>query len=233
MKTMNSKRKNQNRKITEAVVGIAMFAALAYGVTFVSRIPVYFLTFDAKDAVITVASFVYGPLAGVIMSLLTALLELVTVSDTGLYGFIMNFVSSAVFAATASGIYKLWRNPRGAVFGPVLAVLTMTGTMLLMNIWITPVFMTILTGATVTQAEVVAMIPTLLFPFNLAKGLLNAALAMLLYKPLSVALSRAGLVGRGEEKKSFSWNRTSILIAVVSLLMIAAAVILFVFLKQK
>ena len=77
------------------------------------------------------------------------------------------------------------------------------------------------------------MIPTLLFPFNLAKGLLNAALAMLLYKPLSVALSRAGLVGRGEEKKSFSWNRTSILIAVVSLLMIAAAVILFVFLKQK
>lgn len=227
MKTMNSKRKNQNRKITEAVVGIAMFAALAYGVTFVFRIPVYFLTFDAKDAVITVASFVYGPLAGVIMSLLTALIELFTVSGTGFYGFVMNFVSSAVFAATASGIYKLWRNPRGAVLGPVLAVLTMTGTMLLMNLWITPIYM----GA--PRDQVVAMIPTLLFPFNLAKGLLNAALAMLLYKPLSVALSRAGLVGRGEEKKSFSWNRTSILIAVVSLLMIAAAVILFVFLKQK
>ena len=227
MKTMNSKRKNQNRKITEAVVGIAMFAALAYGVTFVFRIPVSFLTFDAKDAVITVASFVYGPIAGVVMSLLTALIELFTVSGTGFYGFVMNFVSSAVFAATASGIYKLWRNPRGAVLGPVLAVLTMTGTMLLMNLWITPIYM----GA--PRDQVVAMIPTPLFPFNLAKGLLNAALAMLLYKPLSVALSRAGLVGRGEEKKSFSWNRTSILIAVVSLLMIAAAVILFVFLKQK
>lgn len=230
MKTSNNK--NKNRKLTETAVGIAMFAALAYGVTFVFRIPVSFLTFDAKDAVITVASFVYGPIAGVVMSLLTALLELVTVSGTGLYGFVMNFVSSAVFAATASGIYKLWRNPRGAVLGPILAVFTMTGAMLLMNIWITPIYMTIITGATVTQAEVIALIPTLLFPFNLAKGLLNAALAMLLYKPLSVALSRAGLVGRGEEKKSFSWNRTTLLISLAALLMIAVAVTLFLLLKK-
>ena len=230
MKTSTGK--NKNRKMTETAVGIAMFAALAYGVTLVFPIPVSFLTFDAKDAVITVASFVYGPLAGVIMSLLTALLELFTVSGTGLYGFIMNFVSSAVFAATASGIYKLWRNPRGAVFGPVLAVFTMTGIMLPMNIWITPVYMTTLTGSTVTQAEVIAMIPTLLFPFNLAKGLLNAALAMLLYKPLSVALSRAGFVGRGEEKKSFSWNRTTLFISLAALLMIAVAVTLFVLLNK-
>ena len=230
MKTLNSK--NKNRKLTETAVGIAMFAALAYGVTFVFRLPVSFLTFDAKDAVITVASFVYGPIAGVIMSLLTALLELVTVSGTGLYGFVMNFVSSAIFAATASGIYRLWHNPRGAVLGPILAVFTMTGTMLLMNIWITPIYMTIITGATVTQAEVIALIPTLLFPFNLAKGLLNAALAMLLYKPLSVALSRAGLVGRGEEKKSFSWNRTTLLISLAALLMIAVAVTLFLLLKK-
>ena len=224
MKTSNSK--NKNRKLTETAVGIAMFAALAYGVTFVFRIPVSFLTFDAKDAVITVASFVYGPIAGVVMSLLTALLELITVSGTGLYGFVMNFVSSAVFAATASGIYKLWRNPRGAVLGPILAVFTMTGAMLLMNLWITPIYMG------VSGEEVAALIPTLFFPFNLAKGLLNAALAMLFYKPLSVALSRAGLVGRGEEKKSFSWNRTTLLISLAALLMIAVAVTLFLLLKK-
>ena len=224
MKTSNSK--NKNRKLTETAVGIAMFAALAYGVTFVFRLPVSFLTFDAKDAVITVASFVYGPIAGVIMSLLTALLELVTVSGTGLYGFVMNFVSSAIFAATASGIYRLWRNPRGAVLGPILAVFTMTGAMLLMNLWITPIYMG------VSWEEVAALIPTLFFPFNLAKGLLNAALAMLLYKPLSVALSRAGLVGRGEEKKSFSWNRTTLLISLAALLMIAVAVTLFLLLKK-
>lgn len=212
--------------MTESAVGIAMFAALAYGVTFVFRIPVSFLTFDAKDAVITVASFVYGPLSGVLMSLLAALLELFTVSSTGFYGFVMNFVSSAIFAATASGIYRLWRNPQGAVLGPILAVFTMTGSMLLMNLWITPLYMG------VSGAEVAALIPTLIFPFNLAKGLLNAAIAMLLYKPLSVALSRAGLVGRGEEKKSFSWNRTTLLITVVALIMLAVAVTLFVFLNR-
>lgn len=216
---------SKNRKTTETAVGIAMFAALAYGVTFVFRIPVSFLTFDAKDAVITVASFVYGPLSGVLMSLLTALIELFTVSGTGWYGFVMNFVSSAIFAATASGIYYLRRNPRGAILGPILAVFTMTGAMLLMNLWITPLYMG------VTSGEVAAMIPTLFFPFNLAKGFLNAAIAMLLYKPLSVALSRAGLVGRGEEKKSFSWNRTTLLIVLVAGLMIAAAIVLFLLLK--
>ena len=56
---------------------MAMFAALAYGVTFVFRIPVSFLTFDAKDAVLTVAAFIYGPLASVIMALIPALIELI------------------------------------------------------------------------------------------------------------------------------------------------------------
>lgn len=217
---------SKNKKMTETAVGIAMFSALAYGVTFVFRIPVSFLTFDAKDAVITVASFVYGPISGVLMSLLTALIELFTVSGTGFYGFVMNFVSSAIFAATASGIYRLWRNPRGAILGPILSVFTMTGAMLLMNLWITPLYMG------VTSGEVAAMIPTLFFPFNLAKGLLNAAIAMLLYKPLSVALSHAGLVGRGEAKKSFSWNLTTFWIALVACLMIAAAITLFLLLNH-
>ena len=66
-----------------SIVGMAMFAALAYGVTFVFRIPVSFLTFDAKDAVLTVASFIYGPLASLILALIPALIELITISGTG------------------------------------------------------------------------------------------------------------------------------------------------------
>ena len=78
---------------TKALVGIAMFAALAYGVTFVFRIPVMFLTFDAKDTLITIASLIYGPVSGIVLSLLVALIELITISGTGVYGFIMNFAS--------------------------------------------------------------------------------------------------------------------------------------------
>ena len=54
---------------------MAMFAALAYGVTFVFRIPVQFLTFDAKDAVISIASFIYGPTSAIVISLIAAFIE--------------------------------------------------------------------------------------------------------------------------------------------------------------
>lgn len=172
------------------MVALSVFAALAYGVTFVLRIKVGFLTFDAKDAVLTIAALIYGPVAGVVASLLTALLELLTVSDTGLYGFLMNFTSSAVFSAMAAWLYRLRRRPAHAAISLYTAALTMTGAMLLMNLAITPFYMG------VERGQVVAMLPTLLLPFNLAKGLMNAALAMLLYKPTVTALRRAGLAPR-------------------------------------
>ena len=85
--------KSNTKFDTKRLVGMAMFAALAYAVTFVFRIPVMFLTFDAKDAIIIISSLIYGPLAGVFISLTVALLELITISGTGVYGFIMNFAS--------------------------------------------------------------------------------------------------------------------------------------------
>ena len=81
---------------------LALFVALAYVTMFVFRIKVGFLTFDAKDAIITVAAISFGPLSGVLISLAVALLEMVTVSDTLIYGFLMNFLSSATFSATAA-----------------------------------------------------------------------------------------------------------------------------------
>lgn len=219
-------KKQTQRQATQRLVGIALFSAFSFAVTFVFRIPVAFLTFDAKDAVITVAAFLYGPLSGVAMSLIAALLELVTVSSTGLYGFLMNFLSSAVFSFVAAGFYSRWRRPKGAILGVSLAVAAMTAAMMLFNLLVTPLYMQVPT------AEVASMIPTLLLPFNLAKGLLNAALALLLYKPLSVALSRAGLIGYREEKKKLSWNRTTLLMLSATLLMVAAALTLFFLLKR-
>ena len=56
--------------LTGVVCGI-VGTLFSKGVSLVTNIPVGFLTFDAKDAVITIASFIYGPTSAVIMSLLT------------------------------------------------------------------------------------------------------------------------------------------------------------------
>ena len=76
------KKSNINTIDTKKLVGISMFAALAYAVTFVFRIPVMFLTFDAKDAIITIASLMYGPVPGIAISFTVAFLELITISGS-------------------------------------------------------------------------------------------------------------------------------------------------------
>lgn len=206
------------------LVGMAMFSALAYGVTFVFRIPVSFLTFDAKDAVLTIASFIYGPCAALIMALIPAFIEFVTISGTGFWGFLMNFASSACFAFTASVIYKYRRSFNGAIVGLYASVAATTALMMLLNIVVTPIYMK------VPREVVVDMLPTLLLPFNFAKALMNAAITMLIYKPTSIAMKRARLIGGKMDAK---FNKHSVLMLIIGGVTLAVAVTIFVILKTN
>lgn len=221
---------NKKKKIldTRIVVGMAVFSALAFVLSLVIRFPVLFLTFDVKDAIICTSAFIYGPVAAPIVALLAALLELITVSSTGLYGFLMNFLSSATLSAVASLIYRKWRSLNGAIVSMLLAVLSMVAVMMAANILITPYYMT---GGSV--AAVIQLIPSVLLPFNLAKGLLNAAITLLIYKPIKVAMKRAGLLKKNasaNEKtlaEEFRFTKSTAIILGVSALMIVVAVVLF------
>ena len=211
---------NKTKFDTKRIVGIAVFAALAYGVTFVFRIPVSFLTFDAKDAILTMAAFIYGPVSAVIMSLLTALIEYATISDTGFYGALMNFVSSSAFSFTASLIYKYRRTLTGAIVGLYISVAVTTGVMVVMNLLITPLYMG------VPRSAVVELLPKLLMPFNFAKALMNAAIVMLIYKPVATALRRARLVDGKPMQTKF--GKQSIITIIVGALSLVAAIVVFV-----
>jgi len=213
---------------TRTLVGIGLFSALAFVLSLVIRFPVMFLTFDVKDAIICTAAFIYGPIAAPIVSLLAALLELITnISGTGLYGFLMNFLSSASLSAVASLVYYKWRTLNGAVVSLLLAVVSMVAVMMAANVLITPYYMT---GGSVSA--VVQLIPSVLLPFNLAKGLLNAAITLLIYKPIKIAMKRAGLLKKGEaEKRSlaeeFKVTKSTAIILAVALAMISVGVVLF------
>ncbi len=209
---------------TKKMVGIAIFAALAFVVALVCQVipPVAgFLSLDAKDAIISIAAFIYGPVSAIIISFIAAFVELVTISTTGWYGFVMNFASSAVFSFTAAIIYKKFRSINGALVGYISAIAATTSVMLLLNIFVTPLYMQ-QNGIPLDSAGVIAMIPKVLLPFNFAKSLLNSAIAMLLYKPLSSALRRTGLVlGK---KSGMQFNKTTVLILIVGAVCLAAAV---------
>ena len=199
----------------------AMLCAFAYICMFVIKFKVAFLTFDFKDAVLTVIAFLYGPLYATVSSVLVAAVELITVSDTGIYGFIMNALSSAVFTATCGIIYKYRRTLAGAVFGSISAVLSMTAVMLVANMLITPFYMG------VGRSDVAAMIPTLLLPFNLVKGVVNAAVTMIIYMPITTALKKAGLSKTSAQKTNIKKFKIIVAASLV-LLVIAILIILFV-----
>lgn len=182
------------RTNTKKYVTLAMLSAIAFVVMMYGRIPTGFweLKYDPKDIIIVIGGFIFGPLSAFLISLVVSLVEMVTVSTTGVIGLVMNVISSCAFACTAAFVYKRKRTMSGAVIGLILGALLMTASMLLWNYIITPVFMN------VSREKVVAMLLPIFLPFNLIKSGLNAALTILLYKPVVTVLRKSNLVPKPE-----------------------------------
>lgn len=210
--------------------GMAMFVALAIVVTLLTKwMQVAHLTFDAKDAIITIAAYIYGPVSALGMSLATSLIETLTFGgDTGWFGFLMNFLSTAVFSLTASIIYIRKRNINYAIIGLAAATVLTTGVMLLLNTFVAPFYF----GLSLFDPYIMNMLPTLLLPFNLAKALMNSAIAMYLYKPLLAALREARLL-EGTTKNMFTFNRnTKIILAAGSVAIVVSTIIFVILINQ-
>lgn len=176
----------RNSTYIKKLTALAVFAALAYVIHFI-HIPVSFLNLDFKDVVMTVAGMYFGPVSGVVVAIAVPLLEFPT-SETGIYGLIMNLISSVTFVGVASLIYRFKRTLSGAIIALISAAMSMTAVMMLANLFVTPFYMG------VSRGDVVALIPTMLLPFNATKSILNASLTLCLYKPMTNVLKKAGIV---------------------------------------
>lgn len=186
---------NNTKKITTT----AMLSAIAYVVVVVGRIPVVlFLKYDPKDIIITLGGLIWGPLTSFIVSVIVSMIEMVTISENGILGCIMNIVSTCSFACTAAVIYKKKRTLKGAVAGLLAGSLAMVLVMMLWNYLIAPIYM-----GYPREAVAKLLVPTFL-PFNLLKAGLNAGFTFLLYKPITTALRRTGYLSEpatGQNKK--------------------------------
>lgn len=172
---------------TKKMTTTGILCAFAYILMLVSKlIPEVagFLQFDLKDIIIVIGGFMMGPIYSLIISVIVALLELLTASNTGIIGLIMNIVSSVAFCCTASLIYKYFHTFKGAVSSLIIGTLVMTAVMILWNYFITPIYMK------VPVEVVVSMLVPVFLPFNLVKGLIVSAITMLTYKRISFILKK-------------------------------------------
>ena len=80
---------------TKRVTTIGMLCAITYVTMVVGRIPIIlFLKYDPSDVIVTLGGFIWGPMTSCIVSVIVATLEMITVSDTGILGCIMNIVQT-------------------------------------------------------------------------------------------------------------------------------------------
>ena len=144
--TMNPKSRSAavGRVDVKKLATMAMLVALAYVVTVVTRFPLMaaasFLKYDPKDVVLLIGAYLYGPMAGAAMSVATCFIEMITVSEAGIYGFIMNVVASWAFILPAAFLYHRRRTMGGAIAGLALGVTAMAAVMMLWNYIITPIY---------------------------------------------------------------------------------------------
>lgn len=211
---------NTKTNRTQRLVMLALLTAVAYLCVFFIRIPLIgFLKYEPKDVIITIGAFLFGPVAGIVVSVVSSLLELVTISETGWIGLLMNVLSTVCFVCPAAIVYKRRHTLGGAVAGLLIGVALMTGIMLLWNYLITPLYL-----GTTREAVVDMLLPVFL-PFNLIKGALNAALTLLLYKPVVTGLRKAHLVPESREAHG-TGRRLSVGVLIGAVVAIATCVLL-------
>ena len=180
---------NQNQMSTAKLAKLAMMTAVSLVLLFLVRIPwppAPFLVYDPADLPIYITAFAFGPAEGLVVTLVVCLLQAFGLGGDGFYGFIMHFVATGIVAVVIGMMYRKQKTKKTAVKALAVGVILAVIVMCIMNLIVTPVYM----GA--PRSAVVALLPTVIIPFNLVKAGANSIITFLLYKRISGLLHGSG-----------------------------------------
>ena len=183
----------------------AMLSAVAFILMFIEfPIPMLipaFIKMDFSDLPALLGAFALGPVYGVIISFMKNLLHIVIKgTSTACVGELSNFILGAIFSAVAGYLYKHHKSRKTAIIGAVAGAVAMGVLSVPSNYFVVyPAYVQFyhmpleailgMYQAILTSAD--SLIKCLILfnlPFTLVKGLLDAVLCMLIYKPLSPIL---------------------------------------------
>lgn len=166
---------------TKILAGSAVFAALAYVVSFF-EFPVFpaasFLKLDFSNVFTLLAGFLFGPLPAVAVSAVKELLCFLTKSSTGGVGEIANFLLTVSFIAVPSVAYRYKKGFGMVCVYLACGVILQTAMALAVNKFINfPLF-------NLPSSMFDQLWPFIVY-FNLIKGAAISAIVLLLYKQVS------------------------------------------------
>lgn len=179
---------------------MAMLVAISVVMVSLIHFPIFpgaaFLEYDPADIPILIGGFAYGPLAGIVLTVIASVVQGFTVSaGSGLYGILMHIISTSTLVLVACGIYRVKHTKMGAVIGLICGTLSMAAVMVVANYFITPLFLG-------TPQEVVnGMLLPVIMPFNLIKAGINSIVTFLVYKVVSRHLVHGEPFGKRKKKE--------------------------------
>lgn len=193
------------RSRTHRLTVTAMLAAVATLLMFIDfSVPFMptFIKLDISELPALLATFSLGPWYGVAVCFIKNLINCLRTS-TGCIGELCNFMMGVTFVVPAGIIYRQFhhrKSRKGAIIGALVGAVAMAVLSVPLNYYITyPIyanFMPIDAIVGMYQAirpsvnGLLECLVTFNMPFTFIKGLLNAAICFLIYKPLSPVLHR-------------------------------------------
>ncbi len=179
---------NNQQTNTSKLAKMSILVALSIVLVMFIHFPIFpmvpFLEYDPADIPILLGTFAFGPVAGILLTVVVSLLQGLTVSAaSGPYGIIMHIIATTTLVTVAGVIYRRHKTKKTAIIGLIAGTLSMVVVMFFANMVITPLFMGI------PRAAVMELMPFILL-FNAVKAGINSIVTFLLYKRISPFLHK-------------------------------------------
>ncbi|NLN07985.1 MAG: ECF transporter S component [Firmicutes bacterium] len=172
---------------TKKMVILAMLAAVSLPLMYYVRFPIFpaapFLEYDMADVPILIGTFLFGPVSGLLLTVVVSVIQALTVSaGSGWIGALMHIFATGAYVLAAGNIYRRFPTRKGAVASLCCGTLAMTLAMIPLNLIFTVIFMN------VPRSVVMGMLVPIIIPFNLLKAGINGVITFAVYKTVARVL---------------------------------------------
>ncbi|PWM39844.1 MAG: ECF transporter S component [Clostridiales bacterium] len=142
-----------------------------------------FLRYDPGDIPILILTFMLGPVYGVLSTVVVSVIQALFLSADGWFGGLMHVLATSALLLPVGLLTRKKETVRRRIAGLLIGVAAMVAVMLAFNYLLDPVFYKL------PRAAVVDLLPWIGL-FNLIKGGVNAALALLVWQGLGAVLKK-------------------------------------------
>lgn len=179
-----------NQQSNKRFIVISMLSAIAFILMFI-KFPLPFLppylTLDFSDVPALLATFIFGPIAGIIVELIKNLLNfLFNMGDP--IGPLANFVAAVSLLLTAYYVSKAVKSRFNIIIGLIVGTIVMTLVLSVLNYFVLLPLYGMIMNLSDVMKNLKIIIVSGIIPFNIIKGIIVSIVFLLLYKRLKKAL---------------------------------------------